>query len=221
MTPSTPQSKGRLNAMGALSLGFMMAATNAPANANEPPPPPGTTTLSAMLANIERQANAYLNATKNPPLRVVIIDVDQVNTTTGPNMSFQSQKLSAYLQERGVELQSRDGGTIRWALGAGYGPNSANPQALHVTTLNSKNKKDDVCIVAPETTDLSSRSLLEKWIGKAGSTHWQAAIDPGPYQMAKRVAWHEAWHCMDREFVQAYESLHRDLGFEFAHGITG
>lgn len=219
MTSSNPQSTGLRKAMGALSLGFLMAATNAPVNANEPPPPPGTTTSSAMLADIERQANDYLNATKNPNLRVVMIDVDQVNTMTGPNMSFHSQKLSAYLKERGVELQSRDGGTIRWALGAAYGPTSANPQALHATTLNSKNKKDDVCIVAPETTDLSSRSLIEKWVGKAGPHHLQAAIDPGPYQMTKRVAWHEAWHCMDREFVQAYESIHRDLGFEFAHGI--
>ncbi len=231
MTPSTPQSKGLRNAMGALSLSFMMASgcatTSAPTTIYATPTPQqqpqrllsNTTTASAMIADIERQANDYLRTTKNPALRVAILDIDQVNTTTGPNADSTRQKLYLHLQERDLNLSSKDYSGIFWSMGGPYGTNSNNPQALHLNTTNSNANTPDICVIIPETPDRSSRTVLEGWIGEAGPRHLRAVVDPGPYQMAKRVAWHETWHCMDREFVQARESIHKDLGFEYAHGI--
>ncbi len=60
---------------------------------------------------------------------------------------------------------------------------------------------------------------MKKWVGRAGPTHQNAALDPGAYAMMARVAWHEAWHCLDNEFVLAYETMDHDKGFEFAHAI--
>lgn len=207
--------KGFAKSWGAMSLSFLMAATGQQAQAdNVPLPPAGTTTMSLLLKNIEGQANAT-----NPTHRIIIIDTDELHTLANDSITYPDRRLGAYLESRALNISFGDKSSLDWAMGAQFGPTSRNPQALH---LNAKDKNEQtvpVCVVSPETGDLSSRSLLESWIGKAGPNHLQAAIDPGPYAMAARVAWHEAWHCLDTEFVQSYTTMDRDKGFEFALAI--
>lgn len=198
----------------ALSLAFALAAQGGfPASASATPLT-SATTASTILKDIEAQANATA-----PKLRVVIVDPDEINLTTINNSNRPTQKLYAYMQARGIDLRRDDFSALSWGMGAHYGPNSSNPQAQRFSTSGNKTGAKDICVIIPETADLSSRSLVEKWVGRAGPTHQIAALDPGAYAMMARVAWHEAWHCLDDEFVLAYETMDSDKGFEFAHAI--
>ncbi|WP_435641635.1 hypothetical protein [Micavibrio aeruginosavorus] len=206
-------SKTLRRTLGALSLGFSMAAGIVPAMADEP-----ATTFSKMLVNIESQANAYAQ-TKNAMPRVYIVDIDQINTFTRKNPEAFGNKLYYYLKSRGLELQTKDASSVRLSMGSMYGPTQYKPEAVAASTKENTRKTDDVCIVTTDTPDLSSRSLLEKWVGEAGPRELHAAIDPGPYKMLQRALWHEVWHCLDRTFVHAVNRANRSNAFEYARAI--
>ncbi len=208
--------KGFLKSCGAVSFGFLMAAAGQQAHADTAPPPPpsGTTTMSLLLKKIEAEANAT-----NPAHRIIIVDTDALNTLAHESITFPDRRLGAYLESRDLNISWGDRSTLDWAMGAQFGPESRNPQALHFNAKDKNAKDVPVCVVSPEIADLSSRSLLEQWIGSAGPKQLRATIDPGPYAMTARVAWHEAWHCLDTDFVQSYKTMDRDQGFEFALAI--
>ncbi len=141
----------------ALSLAFALAAQGGfPASASATPLT-SATTASTILKDIEAQANAT-----RPALRVVIVDPDEINLTTLNNADRPAEKLHAYLQERGIALHRDDFSSLSWGMGGHYGPNSSNPQAQRFSTSGKKNGAKDICVIIPETADLSSRSLVEK-----------------------------------------------------------
>lgn len=192
-----------------------MAAMGQQAQAEPlPAPVPGTTTMSLLLKKIEAEANAA-----STPQRIIIVDTDELHTLADETITYPDRRLGAYLESRDLHISWGDRSTLDWAMGAQFGPTSRNPQAMHFNAKGKDGGIIPVCVVSPETGDLSSRSLLEQWIGKAGPKQLQAATDPGPYMMAARVAWHEAWHCLDTDFVQSYKTMDRDQGFEFALAI--
>ncbi len=226
--------KSLRNSVGALTLGFLMAACGSNPPVKEaaklaPVPVPAAapavkvvtaTTMSTMLADIEREANEYVrSAAAAPKLRVAIIDADQVNTFTGTRQLSSSEKLRYYLKERGINLGSNDFSAAYMAMGDDYGPRSGDPQALHFVTTDARGTEPDLCLISPATADVSSRSMMEEWIGQAGNRFLQTSIDPGAYLMALRLVWHEAWHCMDDDFVHAYNAVDKDAGLENAKGV--
>lgn len=211
MQPSSKAIKSLRRTLGGVSIVFMAMAGVAPATADADTRPTGTTTLTTILDDIQDQANTYAKTKPRLP-EVLIINNDYVKIQTRSEPIPYERRLFYYMQSTVPDLPHKKFSSIRLGMGSSYGPSSLNPQAFH---LDEQNK----CVVIAENADLSSQSLVEKWIGEAGKYRLTPTINPGPYMMMKRSVWHEVWHCLDQEFVVERKKIHKDAAFERALAI--
>lgn len=211
MQPSSKALKSLRRTLGGMSIVFMAAAGFGPEAAEADTRPSGTTTLTTVLDDIQDQANAYAKTQSRLP-QVLIINNDYVRLQTRSEPIPYERRLFYYMQDVVPGLPHKKFSSIRLGMGSSYGPTSLNPQAFHL----DDHKK---CAVIAENADLSSQSLVEKWIGEAGKYRLKPSINPGPYAMMKRSVWHEVWHCLDPEFVIERKKIHKDAAFERALAI--
>lgn len=215
MQPSTKALKRLRRSLGALTVGFMTVAGHAAQPSADEPGAAATTQFSVLVSNLEKEANAYVKLRPDLP-RVIVIDIDQVNSFTRATPEQFSNKLYYYLRSRELRIRSVNYSSIRQSMGGDFGPDYYKPRATHITTSENPRNTYDVCVVSTETPDMSSRSLVDRWLGDAGPKKLQSIIDPGPYKMHLRAAWHEIWHCLDRDFVHSHEHIDPDHGLEKA-----
>ena len=172
-----------------------------------------TTSVSQMFRDIERKVNAT-----NPEFPVVILDDDSINLRPTNNDPTFRNRFYEVLNDRGIQLRWNTRSDILEALGNLKGPSRREAVAKRVdrdTYASSHNPLDmdvmqsKVCLVIPAVADWSSRSEIERWLGRAGSNFQEAKADPGPYAMMLRATWHEVWHCIDRTY---YRDQYRIVG---------
>lgn len=192
------------------------AASNAPVSAYTPLPERWQTLspskASRMMRDIERRVNAT-----NPRYPVVILDDDTVNLRPTNNTQSQRNRIEEVLNDRGISLRWNQKSDVMSAMGYPQGPTERNPQAIRLRAddySSSNNPLDQgviptqVCIVITPVADISSRNLINKWIGhKAGAELMKAKGDPGAYAMMLRATWHEVWHCLDPYFYKESYSV--------------
>lgn len=164
------------------------------------------TEVSRMMRDIERKVNAG-----GPRFPIAILDDDSINLRPTHNEPSFRNRLDEVLRDRNIQLRWNLKSDVLQPLGGLKGPEGRDPVAVRVTPdlyANSANPLDTgitqsfMCLVIPPVADVSSRRLLEKWLGQAGPTHMQARHDPGPYALMLRATWHEIWHCLDTEFYR-------------------
>jgi len=164
------------------------------------------TKASQIFRDIERRVNAT-----NPAYPVVILDDDSINLRpTGNFLTFRN-RVYEVLNDRGIKVRWQVTSDVLEALGGLKGPTRREPIAVRVKPddyADSNNPMDKdvdqkaVCLVIPPVADVSSSTLVERWIGKTGTNYMAAKQDPGAYIMMQRAAWHEIWHCIDTEFYR-------------------
>lgn len=164
------------------------------------------TSVTKMLREIEQRANAT-----NPEYPVVIIDDDTIYLRPTLNHPSLRNRLYEVMKDRGLEFRWNTLSDILSGMGSLKGPLNRDAIAVRVspdTYSQSHNPLDNgirqskVCVVIPALGDMSSRSAIERWLGKAGQNMQRARIDPGPYAMMLRATWHEVWHCIDRTYYR-------------------
>lgn len=181
--------------------------------------------VTNMMREIERRANST-----NPATPIVILDDDTINLRPTRNEETYRNRFYEVLNDRNVELRWYTKSDAFLNLGGLGGPLRRNPIATVIksdTNADSQNPVDvgvvqtQVCLVVPQRADVSSRSLIENWLGSAGQNYQQAKIDPGPYAMMLRSVWHETWHCLDAEFFNDIKDLIKTtpLAIDRAHKI--
>ena len=181
------------------------------------------TKASQLFRDIERRANAT-----NPIYPIVILDDDSINLRpiSKHNEPTFRNRVQEILNDRDIQLRWNVKSDVIEALGGLGGPIRREPTAIRVRPDDyaaSKNPLDagveqkPVCLVIPPVADLSSRTLVERWVGKAGENYMSARQDPGPYVMMMRSTWHEVWHCLDREFYRDQYIVRGDTALNNAH----
>lgn len=191
------------------STGAEPLVATAPASVPQGPRVSGPirpTEVSRMMRQIEQRANAG-----NPRFPVIILDDDSINLQPTQNDPTFRNRFQDVLRERNIQLRWNIKSEVLESLGGLKGPEARNPVAIRVAPdqyAGSSNPLDAgitqsfMCIVIPPVADVSSKRLLEDWLGQAGPTKMQALHDPGPYALMLRATWHEVWHCLDKEFYR-------------------
>ena len=180
-----------------------------------------TTSVSQMFRDIERKVNAT-----NPEFPVVILDDDSINLRPTNNHPTFRNRFYEVLNDRGIQLRWNTRSDILEALGNLKGPSRREAVAKRVnrnTYASSHNPQDkdivqsQVCLVVPGVGDWSSRTELERWLGRAGNNFQEAKSDPGPYVMMLRATWHEVWHCIDRTYYRDEYMIAGDTAINNSH----
>ena len=181
------------------------------------------TKASQLFRDVERRANAT-----NPAYPIVILDDDSINLRPISNYTDATlrNRVQEILNDRGIKLRWNVKSDALEALGVLNGPTGREPVAIRVkpddyegsqNPLDKDIQQSTVCLVVPPVADLSSRSLVERWVGKTGANYMAARQDPGPYVMMLRSTWHEVWHCMDTEFYRHKYIVKGDTALNNSH----
>lgn len=184
---------------------------------------PETTKVSQMMRAIERRANEG-----QPAFPVVILDDDMINLQPANDGLDLRHRMYEVLKKRGIELRWHVRSEAFEAMGGLKGPDKRVAGAMRVRAEDYQDSRipmdqgvqqKNVCLVIPQSSDLSSRSLVSRWIGHTGTYYMETKADPGPYAMQQRSLWHSVWSCLDTEYYVYEKSVKGLPALDIMHKV--
>lgn len=184
---------------------------------------PDSTKVSQMMRALEKRANEG-----QPEFPVVILDDDMINLQPANDGLDLRHRMYEVLKKRGIELRWHVRSNVFEAMGGLKGPDQRIAGAMRVRAEDYQDSKipmdqgiaqKNVCIVIPQSSDLSSRSLVSRWIGHTGTHYMETKADPGPYAMQQRSLWHSVWSCLDTEYYVYEKSAKGMPALDIMHKV--
>lgn len=168
-----------------------------------PPEPVPETAHSGTIKALNAEARRIA-----PDRQITVLDADAmmiVHAREGTLMRFQ-------LKEKFPSMDSDASEYVRGGFGYNHVYNSIkwDPRAVRVKNADMAGH----CLVVPQTADISSKTLAQKYVGLQSTQH--VKIDFEKDAQFLRATYHEIWHCSDDVYLPRYNAAREAARIDWA-----